>query len=330
MQKSTLKKLSQTLGLSISTISRALKDHPDISEATKNKVKELAAAMEYEPNSYAVQLRTKQSNVLGILIPFIDNFFYDSFIAAVEEDARKNGYSVLIMQSRDVLDIETANLLILRKNMVMGLFAAISIATDDMAPFKKLEDLEIPVVFFDRVPQESGFCSVCLADADAGRIAAEAIIEKKKKNVLALFGHPHLSITKIREQSFVKTFKAKAPKTIVNIDYTESPEPSKSAAITALTSATPPDVIFCMGDLILIGVMKAIYELNLKVPQDVAVIGISNGFIPKMFNPAVTYVETSGYKLGKLAFTQMQARLKNETVSEIVCVDSMLVKGASL
>lgn len=76
--------------------------------------------------------------------------------------------------------------------------------------------------------------------------------------------------------------------------------------------------------------MRAIHELNLKVPEDVAVIGISNGFIPTMFNPAVTYVETSGYKLGKLAFQQMQARLNGQKVSEIVCVESMLVKGASL
>ena len=79
--------------------------------------------MEYEPNSYAVQLRTRQSNVLGILVPTIENFFYDSFIAAVEEEARKYGYSVLIMQSRDNVTIETANLHIFRKNMVMGLFA---------------------------------------------------------------------------------------------------------------------------------------------------------------------------------------------------------------
>jgi LacI family transcriptional regulator len=100
MQQSTLKKLSEVLGISISTVSRALKDHPDISENTKTKVKELATAMEYEPNNYAVQLRTRQSNVLGIMVPTIDNFFYDSFIAAVEEDARVFGYSVMIMQSR--------------------------------------------------------------------------------------------------------------------------------------------------------------------------------------------------------------------------------------
>jgi len=330
MQKSTLKKLSQSLGISISTVSRALKDHPDISLATKNKVKELAAAMEYEPNSYAVQLRTKQSNVLGILLPSIDNFFYDSFIAAVEDEARRYGYSVLIMQSRDVAAIEMSNLQFFRKNMVMGLFAAISIATDDMSAFKKMEALEIPLVFFDRVPEEKGFFSVCLADEAAGRIAAEAIIKKKKKNVLALFGHPHLSISKIRRDSFVETFKKDAPRTRITIDYPENPEPSKKICLEALTSPNPPDVIFCMGDLILIGVMKAIHELKLRVPEDIAVIGISNGFIPTMFSPIVTYVETSGFKLGKLAFSQMLARLQNQPIAEIVCVDSMLVEGGSL
>jgi LacI family transcriptional regulator len=154
MQQSTLKKLSEVLGISISTVSRALKNHPDISDNTKKRVKELAEALEYEPNHNAVQLRTGQSNILGVLIPTINNFFYDSFIAAVEEDARLHGYSVMIMQSRDSAEIETANLHVFRKNMVMGVFAAISIETENMAAFKKLEDLKIPVVFVDRVPEQ--------------------------------------------------------------------------------------------------------------------------------------------------------------------------------
>lgn len=330
MQQSTLKKLSEALGISISTVSRALKDHPDISAATKLKVKELAAAMEYEPNSYAVLLRTRQSNVLGILVPTITNFFYDSFIAAVEDEARKYGYTVLIMQSGDSVATEVANVSIFRKHMVMGLFATVSIETDDIAHFKKMEDMDVPVVFFDRVPEEKGLYTVCLSDADAARIAAEAIIEKKKRNVLALFGHPHLSITKVRCKTFVETMKAQSPDTVVTIDYPEQAEPSEAIVLKALSSPNPPDVIFCMGDLILIGVMRAIHQRNLKVPDDVAVIGISNGFIPTLFNPVVTYVETSGYKLGKQAFAQMHGRLKGEPVAENVCIESMLVKGGSL
>jgi LacI family transcriptional regulator len=330
MQQSTLKKLSEVLGISISTVSRALKDHPDISENTKAKVKELATALEYEPNNYAVQLRTRQSNLLGILVPSIDNFFYDSFIAAVEEDARLHGYSVMIMQSRDKVQIEAANLHLFRKNMVTGLFASISIETEDMTPFRKLEELKIPVVFIDRVAEVEGYHKVCMADEEAARIAAEAIIEKKKKRVLGLFGHPHLSITKIRYASFKETFEKHSPKSKLTIDYPEGITESKKVALEALKEKNRPDVIFCMGDLILMGVMQAIHKLKLKVPEDIGIISISHGLIPTLYDPRITYVETSGSKLGKLAFAQMLSCLRNDNTPEEVIVESVLVEGGSL
>lgn len=330
IQQSTLKKLSETLGLSISTVSRALKDHPDISEKTKQKVKDLAVAMEYEPNGYAVQLRTKHNNVLGILVPTINNFFYDSFIAAVEEDARLHGYSVLIMQSRDDLAIERNNLNLFRKNMIAGLFASISIETEDIAPFFKLSDLRLPVIFFDRVPVSDVCNKVCLADAETGRLAAEAIIRKNKKNVLALFGHPHLSITQKRLQSFRDTFARQSPGTNIEIAFPEQSAPAKAVVLEMLDKPQPPDVIFCMGDLILIGVMYAIHERKLRVPEDISVISISNGLLPTMYDPKITYVETSGYKLGKRCFMQMLSRLNGNDSVEEVFIDSVLVEGGSL
>lgn len=330
MQQSTLKKLSEVLGISISTVSRALKDHPDISDATKAKVKELATALEYEPNNYAVQLRTRQSNVLGILVPVIDNFFYDSFIAAVEEDARLHGYSVMIMQSRDKAQLEAANLHLFRKNMVMGLFASISTETEDMAPFKKLEEMKVPVIFVDRVPVEDGYHKVCLADTEAARIAAEAIIEKKKKKVLALFGHPHLSISKIRCASFKETFEKHSPKTKLIIDYPEGIAESKKVAMEILREKNRPDTVFCMGDMILMGVMHAVHKLQLKVPEDISIISISNGLIPTLFDPKVTFVETNGFKLGKLAFARMLSALRNNDEPTEVTLESTLVEGGSI
>jgi LacI family transcriptional regulator len=330
MQQSTLKELAEILGISISTVSRALKDHPDISKTTITKVKELAAVMEYEPNNYAVQLRTRQSNVLGILIPTIDNYFYDSFIAAVEEEARVHGYSVLIMQSKDDLNIENANLNLFRKNMVSGLFASVSIQTEDLNQYERMLSQKIPVVFFDRVVELKGCTRVCLSDELAAQIAAEAIIAKNKKNVLALFGHPHLSITQKRALSLRNTFDELAPKTALTIGYPESVAESKRVALLALSGRKKPDTIFCMGDMILIGVMYAVHELKLRVPEDIGIIGISNGFIPTLFNPKITYVETSGYKLGKLAFTQMLAALKLEEIKTEVMLESMLVEGGSL
>jgi LacI family transcriptional regulator len=330
MQQSTLKQLSESLGLSISTVSRALKDHPDISDATKKKVKELAAVMDYEPNSYAIQLRTRKSNVLGVLLPTINNFFYDSFIAAVEEQARKNGYTVMIIQSADMVEEEIAALKHFRKNMVSGLFAALSIETDDLTPFQKLHDSGVPVVFFDRVPVQSGFTKTCLSDEKAAQLAAAAIIEKQKKHVLALFGHPHLSISQLREASFLKTFKERSPQTKIQVEWPEQMEASYQAVIQAFRNKEKPDVIFCMGDMILIGVMRAIHELGLNVPGDVGVIGISNGLFPTMYNPTITYVETSGAKLGRLAFEQMMNSLHNKPLQPEVFVESVLVKGGSL
>jgi LacI family transcriptional regulator len=99
MEQATLKQLSEILKISVSTVSRALKNHPDISEDTKRKVKDLAESLDYEPNKNAIYLRKNTNNIIGIMVPSLDNFFYDSFTVAVEEEARINGYSVMIMQS---------------------------------------------------------------------------------------------------------------------------------------------------------------------------------------------------------------------------------------
>ncbi len=330
MQQSTLKKLSEVLGISISTVSRALKDHPDISETTKTRVRELALALEYEPNHNAVQLRTRQSNILGILVPSIDNFFYDSFIASVEELAREQGYSVLIMQSRDHLEIENANLHLFRKNMVSGVFASVSIETEDMSSFQKLRDLKIPVVFFDRVPELPDYHKVCLSDAKAARMAAETILLKKKKKVLGLFGHPHLSITRMRAASFRETLEKADPVPQFSIDYPEGIDKSREVCLAALQSKDRPDVVFCMGDMILVGVMQAIHEMRLKVPEEISVISISNGLFPTMYDPKITYVETNGGKLGKLAFSQMMAAIRQEPFPEFSYLEAELIEGGSI
>jgi LacI family transcriptional regulator len=329
-QNSTLKKLSEILNLSISTVSRALKDHPDISDKTKKKVRELADALDYEPNSYAIQLRTNNSKVIGILLPSITNFFYDSFIAAVEVKAREFGYSVVIMQSGDSVDIETANLKLLKQNRISGLFVSLTIDTKNIDAFLKMNSLNIPVIFLDRVPDYDNCNKICFEDKLASRIAANALIEEEKKHVLALFGHPNLTITQKREKSFRETYAKKSPQTKLDIQFPENSAPAKKVTLQALQQKNKPDAIFCMGDLILIGVMEAIHELNIKVPEEVSIISISNGFIPNMYNPKITYVETSGYKLGWQAFDRMLACLLDNSSIKEVCVEPLLVRGKSL
>jgi LacI family transcriptional regulator len=329
-QTATLKKISTQLNLSISTVSRALKNHPDISENTKRKVKELAALMEYEPNSYAVNLRTNKSKVFGLIVPTISNLFYDSFISAVEKDARKSGYSMMILQSGDDPQQEAENLKLCKHNRVDGIFISITPDSYSSELFVKYQEAGIPIIFFDKVPDSGNFDTICMADEEAATIAAHTIIKYKKKNILALFGNRELSITKKRKDAFLKILEQDAKKTKTTVGYCSSSEEARQTVASILKQSMPPDHIFCMSDEILIGVMKAINQAGLIIPKDISVLAISNGFIPGLFNPEITYIETSGYELGKLAIKRMLENMEEKTVARSIMLPSRLVEGGSL
>ena len=326
----TLKKISHILDLSISTVSRALKDHPDISDKTKRKVLDLASTLDYEPNTYAVNLRTNNSRVFTLMVPSVTYYFYDSFISSIEEECRKNGYSLMILQSGDDTETELTNIKLCRHNRVSGVFACITPGTSDIQPFLKLDDLDIPVIFFDKVPAFEACNKVCFADTQAAKIAAEAILMKKKKKVLGLFGNTNLSITKKRLEAFTGAFQLQNIKTKLITDFALSHDEAREKILHHLTAKNKFDTVFCMSDEILTGTMKAIQELGLQIPAGIAVISISNGIIPRLYYPEITYVETSGYKLGKLAFTRMMDCLSGNTFIQELIVEPVLVTGGSL
>ncbi|MBS1511297.1 MAG: LacI family DNA-binding transcriptional regulator [Bacteroidetes bacterium] len=328
MNNTTLKKISEILGLSISTISRALKDHPDISAKTKQRVVELATTLDYEPNANAINLRTSNSKLFGLIVPSISNWFYNAFIASVEEDSRRNGYSLMILQSGDDPSIEINNLKLCRQNRITGLFVCISPETTNIEPFLKLKEMDIPVIFFDKVPDDARCNKVCVADALSATMAANELISKKKKKIAGLFGNPHLLITQKRLEAFRKTIHEKSGAAQLIIDYAPSTEDAESKTIELLKEK--PDAIFCMSDEILIGVMKAIQRKGLSIPKDLGVITISNGAAPKLYFPEITYVETSGHKLGKMAYSSMMACLGGSTFIQDLTIESILVEGGSL
>jgi LacI family transcriptional regulator len=328
-QQATLKKISTQLNISISTVSRALKNHPDISENTKRKVKELAALMEYEPNSFAITLRTNKSNIFGVIVPSISNMFYDSFISAVEKEARLKGYSLLILQSADDPVLEAENLKLCKHNRVDGIFISLAPNTFSAELFGKYKEAGIPLVFFDKIPPSGDFDTICLADAEAASLAASTIINNQKKNILALFGNPELSITTKRKEAFMALVE-KEKGILADALYCNNSDDAGKATVVALDQKKKPDIIFCMSDEILIGVMKVLNRSGLKIPSDIAVLSISNGFIPSLFYPEITYVETSGYDLGKLALKRMLGLQEEKSPAMSIILPSKLVAGGSL
>lgn len=325
----TLKQLAQNLQLSIATVSRALKDHPDISPETKRKVQELANVLEYEPNAHAISLKTNTSKEFAIIVPEIAGYFYNYFIAAIEEEARRIGYSVVILQSGHDPQLEIENVRRCRKSRVAGMFISTVSGGIDLSECRKAEDNGIPVIFFDKVPVSSAFNKVCVADEEAAELAAQALIRVNKKNILALFGDAAMSITATRQQAFCNAIQRDAPHCKLHIVEATNSENAFRLSSTQIKTKKP-DALFCMSDEILAGALKAIQKIGLHMPYDIGVIAISNGFIPQLYYPEITYVETSGFKLGKLAFARMMACLAGSTFMQTIRSESILVKGGSL
>jgi len=327
-QSATLKRIAERLNVSISTVSRALKNHPDISDETKKKINELAELLEYDPNPYAVNLRTHSSKEFAVVVPSLSNFFYHSFISAIEEDARIDGYTVIIYRSANDPLIEKEILKGCRHKRVSGIFIAITSETNEIEPFLKLDLQGIPVVFFDKVPQYESCNKICVGDAHAATIAANEILKKGFKNVLAIFGDKNMSITQIRLQKFTEIVSDQVNLKIVHASSSEEAEQSTLAIIPGFEKKR--FAVFCMSDEILAGAMKAVQRMGLKAPDDLGIISISDGMIPLLFYPEITYAETSGFKLGKLAFGRMMRCIAGSSFAQTIIDESILIEGGSI
>jgi LacI family transcriptional regulator len=196
-----------------------------------------------------------------------------------------------------------------------------------MQPFQKMYEMGIPVVFFDKVPDLANCNRVCVADAAAASLAANALNQTAIKRVLAIFGNPAMSITKKRILGFSHTLQSS---TLCHITYAHHSEEALAITTQHLATDPIPDALFCMSDEILTGAMKAIQMAGLLIPQQIKIITISNGFFPNLYHPSITYVETSGYRLGKLAFSKMMTCLSGDTNTAELTLPCTLVQGGSI
>jgi LacI family transcriptional regulator len=322
----TLKRISEILGISISTVSRALKDHPDISKRTKQKVNELAETLDYEPNALAVNLKAKNTKIFVVIVPNFGKYFYGSFISGIEEECKKEGYNLLILQNSDNPEIEKENLKICRNNRVSGVFLCSCTNVNDIKEYQKMLDNDIPLLFFDKLPEYQNFTKVSIDDVEAAAMGARELINSKHKKVLAVMGNPEMSITKRRLKSFQNIMALS--KINLKIEYAFNAE--KAAEVSdSYIAKKKCDAIFCMSDEIFTGVMVSIQKHKTKVPTDINILTMSDGFFPKLYYPQVSYVETSGYKLAKLSYEKMKFIIKDKAEPKEFLLDPILVKGTN-
>jgi LacI family transcriptional regulator len=328
MQSINIKKLAELLQLNVSTVSRALQNNPQISEATKLRVKEAAINFNYIPNANAVNLRNKNTRNFGVLLPFTTNSFYGSFINVLEVLSRTDNYTLQIVQSLDDTTRETEILESFILNRVEGIFACVAPNSENSVLFEKINNLKIPMLFFDKTPPGLNNPRISMNDALAAALAAKIIVKKDKKKVLAILGNPNLSITQKREQA-LKTELNKYKDIAILPAHCDSLQAACATFITEYKKHQP-DVVFCMSDEILQGVMRGVMELGINYPTQMGIIAMSEGDIPKHYYPEITFIETNGKKLATACYAAMKKLLANETVELDTLVPSVLVELGSL
>ncbi len=330
----TLKDIAQILGLNKSTVSRALRDHPDVSQKTKDAVNGLAKRLKYKPNLVASSLRHKKSKVIGLMVPQISYFFLPSVIQGIEEVTHKNGYNLLILQSNESYEREVENLDLLIANNVEGILASVSRETTDFTHFSDVIRSGLPIVFYDRVVKDLETDLVLLDDTSAAYNAVLHLINKGKKRIAICTGNTNLLISRNRLEGFKMAHQnQKLPFHDEYIISCEWPEEAKSKTLALLELPNPPDAIFAISDLTLSGVMQAIYSKNLTVPNDISVVAFCEEPFRFMYNPSITAIQPRGTEIGKtsaeLLFQRINSGSSPEADPRVLYLDGQLIMGGS-
>ncbi|TKG93488.1 LacI family transcriptional regulator [Puteibacter caeruleilacunae] len=331
----TIKDLAKQLGISPSTVSRALKDHPDISEETKKAVKELAQQLKYQPNAVALSLKHSRSHTIGVIIPEIVHYFFSQVISGIEDVAYDAGFTVIICQSNEMFDREVSNAKALLSHRVDGILVSISKETSDFEHLRNVEDGNIPMVFFDRVCPEIEADAVIIDDYQAAYDATQHLIEQGCKRIAHFAGPLNLIIGRKRKEGFIQALKDyNIPVYEDLIVEADSFETGHQTVKQLFKGPDRPDSLFAVNDLTAIGAIQAIHELGLKIPDDVAVTGFSDGRFSNIVNPKLTSVDQHGYEMGKTATEILLKRIMEDqreyTPETRVLKGNLIVRNSSV
>jgi len=316
----TIKDIARELGISPSTVSRALKDHPDISPETKKAVNELAEKLNYQPNIVALSLRQSKTNTIGVIIPEIVHFFFSTVISGIEDVAYSAGYNVIITQSNESFSREAINIKALFNSRVDGMLISLSRETKTFDHLEGILAKGVPMVFFDRVYDNGNSSMVIVDDLSGAKEATRHLIEQGCKRIAHLEGPPHLVISKQRLQGFMEAMNEGSMPVDQNLIIPcplGTIEEGKMATEKLLDSPERPDGIFANSDPVAMGAMQAIKERGLKIPQDIAVIGFSNWFYSSMMDPPLSSVDQPGFEMGQEAAKLLIRHIEVKSKSEI-------------
>lgn len=309
----TIKDIAFQLNVSIATVSRALSGHPNVSKETHARVIEMANKLSYKPNLNAVKLKKQRTYTIGIVIPELKTTFFLGIIAGIEKILHEAGYQLIITQSDESAIKEEKNLRFLESSMVEGILLSVTKEGDNVNLYNDITTSGIPIVFFNRACKLINSSKVILDDYITSFFATEHLIYNKFNRIFHFAGPPNLMVSKEREKGFINAMKKH------NRDY------SNSVIISGLLSETSyvkmkelisksfelPDAIFCFSDPTAYGILKAMKEVGLKCPEDIALVGFSETEFSELIEPPLTSIKQPTFEIGESAAKLLIEQINN-------------------
>ncbi|HKX85951.1 MAG TPA: LacI family DNA-binding transcriptional regulator [Flavobacterium sp.] len=323
-KKITLKQIAKELDVSISTVSKSLRNSPEIGEETREKVQAFAKLYNYKPNNIALSLKNRKTKTIGIIIPEIVHHFFATVISGIEHYANDYGYNVIVCLSDESFDKEVINMEMLAGGSIDGFIMSLSKETQNKGDFHHISEAinqGMPVVMFDRVTNDIFCDKVIIDDKTAAQDAVNFLVFKGMKKIGIITTVDYVSVGKLRTDGYLQAFRQNniivKEELILKIEDIEN----CAIAIEKFVAEQDLDGIFAVNELFAVTAIKAANKLGKKVPEDLSVIGFTDGIISKFSTPSITTVSQDGVEMGKRAAKLLIDRLENDEDDEFYTVE---------
>lgn len=313
MKSITIKDIAKHLGISVSTVSRALQNHPDISDHTKQLVRDCAQSLNYKPNIMASNLRTSKNTTIGVILPELNHHFFASVLDGIEQAAKQAGYNIIICQTGENVEREIQSIQTLVASRVAGILAGISKQTYNLQHLQEVINADIPLVLYDR-PCPSLACDQVVSDDYLGAFkAVEYLIQTGCQRIMFFSSPMQLEVAHRRFQGWrdaLKRYNMPIDESMIITCDSRAQAIIETPAI--LKRSDKPDAIFCVNDDCASGVLYAAQILGMKIPDQLSICGFSNAPLCRNTYPMLSTVEQHGVEIGKHAMTRLLKRLNGE------------------
>lgn len=328
----SLKDLAHELGVSIATVSRALRNSPEIGQEMQMKVKELAKRLNYRPNPFAQSLRKEGPRIIGVVVPNLVTHFYAAVLDGIEDEARRAGYSVISSNSHESCEDEMRAIDNFVNLHVEGIIASVSQNTTDYSHFEKVSKMGIPLVFFGRTCLPDLFSSVTANGDVAAKKATQHLIETGSRRIAFLGGPNHLDMVKRRKHGYLEALRDNRipiDRELVvcnRIDFDLVVEATKQL----LQIENRPDAILAVNDTVTFAAFTAVKEMGLRIPEDVALIGFTDDQHARYVTPQMSAIEDQSYKMGCVAYDLLQKSISGDPNKyKKIVPQKLVIRGTS-